>query len=429
MNLTAFDYDDDLLDAPVDESLLIASLLTLTSRHLVPDLLRDIQPDSFYDTHYGQIWAAAQKIHREGRSISKRTLLSENDTPAISARLRQLAGEPVQDRAVRNAMQAVLDTAARRGLLVALKRSAEQATKAHSFSEALHFAAEQVAALAAGDAPDEVRSFAAAVDTWQDWIAAPHAATKVVPTPWGDVNDVLAGGLHMGRTYVVGGRPGEGKSIALLNFASHAAERGHPGVIFSVEMGESEVVSRLLASGARADYGQIMRRSLDGMNRDRIDEYVSDRREMPLTLVDKADITVDYIAAICRTLKRRPEGLDVIVVDYLQLLKESDSRQARERQVAQISRALKVLARELDCAVIVACQLNRNAATADRKPALSELRESGAIEQDADVVILLHHELQNGEPTGMVDLVVAKNRTGRLGSISLPWRAHQARLG
>lgn len=430
MNITgqSFDHDEELLDAPVEESTLISALLSLTSRHLVPDLLAKVRPADFYDPHLGLVWQSAQVIHRDGRAVSKRTLLAEKDTPAIRGRLKLLSGEPVKDAAVNQAAADLLEVSKRRHLLFALKRAAEQASMSDSYSEALHFASEQISGLSEGTVPDDARSFADALDSWQEWATASKDSVRTIPTPWADVNDMLAGGLHPGRSYVIGGRPGEGKSIALLNFATHAAELGHPGVIFSVEMGEGEVVSRILASGSRSEYGQITRRNIDADNWARIQEYAAGQRNMPLTLVDKSDITVEYIAARCRTLKRT-RGLDVVVVDYLQLLKESDSKQARERQVAQISRALKVLARELDCAVIVACQLNRNAANSDRKPALSELRESGAIEQDADVVILLHHELMNNEPTGMVELVVAKNRTGRLGSVPLPWRAHQARLG
>jgi replicative DNA helicase len=171
----------------------------------------------------------------------------------------------------------------------------------------------------------------------------------------------------------------------------------------------------------------MTRHDIDEYNHQKISQYIDTHRGMPLTLVDKADISMNYIRARCRTLKRTT-GLDVIVVDYLQLITETDSDK-RQEQVAKVSKALKVMSRELDCAVVVACQLNRNAANQDRKPTLTDLRESGSIEQDADVVMLLHHEVENGGPTGMVEVIVAKNRTGKQGSVPLPWRAYQARLG
>ena len=143
---------------------------------------------------------------------------------------------------------------------------------------------------------------------------------------------------------------------------------------------------------------------------------------MPLRIVDRADITVDYVRATCRSVKRS-HGLDVVFVDYLQLLSPTDSQATRERQVAHISRSLKILSRELDCAVVTACQLNRNAANEARAPRLSDLRESGSIEQDADVVVLLHRHTE-----GDIDLIVAKNRTGPLTTLTQTWAASQAAI-
>lgn len=418
----------ELLEADKGEFTLTIALLCMSTRHMVPDLLERVQPDDFADPSLGAIWAAARKLHQEGSTITRRRILNIEDNPSIRHRLQAASGEFVRDHDVNTAVVDIVEMAKRRRLFDALKRAIYHAPEAGSYSEALHFASEQLASLSESTTADDTVSFADAVARWQEWAEAPSEAVRTIPTPWESVNEVLAGGLHPGRTYVVGGRPGEGKSIALLNFAQHAAEHDRPAVIFSVEMGETEVISRILAAGAKAEYGQITKRQIDGKNYTKIAEYIDTYSQIPLTLVDKSDLTVEQIASRCRTLKRT-QGLDVIVVDYLQLLKESDTRAQRERQVAMISRALKILARELDCAVIVACQLNRNAANAERKPALSELRESGAIEQDADVVILLHHEQEQGNPTGIVEFIVAKNRTGKTDTIPLEWRAYQARVG
>src|SRR5699024_3679954 len=248
------------------------------------------------------------------------------------------------------------------------------------------------------------------------------------PTPWPTMNNHLSGGLEAGRSYVVGGRPGDGKSLAGANLATHAAENGHSALIFSVEMGEHEVVSRIIASGARANYGQITNRMLDQGNFDKINAYAAQKATMPLRIVDRADITLDSVKAICRSVKRE-HGLDVVFVDYLQLLTPTDSQLARERQVANISRGLKIMSRELDCAVITACQLNRNTSNESRPPRLSDLRESGTIEQDADVVILLNRTGAGGENMdGDIELIVAKNRTGPKGNVMQKWAAHQAAI-
>ena len=418
----------DQLEDPGDEWVLGSALLSIAHAHQIPDLLARISPNDFADPHLGEMWTAARTVHARKQPVSKRTILAERDTHPIRQRIKQWAGEPVDPLRVNTAAKRIVDVARSRRLVEALIRIGQYTPQAPSYSEALEFATTQIAALAEAEPSTEQHSFADALERWWQWIDAPRDQVRTINTPWPDLDDMLAGGLHPGRSYVIGGRPGEGKSLVVTNLAVHAAERGHPGVIFSVEMGEIEVVSRIMAAGAHAEYGRITRRNLDDHNRMKLAEYADTYRAMPLTLVDRSDVTVDYIAAQCRTMKRK-HGLDLVVVDYLQLLRETDSRQARERQVAHISRSLKILARELDCAVIVACQLNRNAANADRRPQLSELRESGAIEQDCDVAILLHHELAEGQPTGEVTLCVAKNRTGRLGAVTLPWRAYQAKIG
>lgn len=217
-------------------------------------------------------------------------------------------------------------------------------------------------------------------------------------------------------------------SIAGVNLATHAAELGHPSIVFSVEMGRHEVTSRVIASGARAEYGQITRRHIDDHNMSRIAEWGDINRSMPLWIVDKGDIGVEYVTAVCRTMKRT-HGLDVVFVDYLQLLKASGSKSPRHEQIGHMSRALKVLAMDLDVAVVIACQLNRNSANEKRPPVLADLRESGAIEQDCDVAILLNHKrADNGDHTGDVELVVAKNRTGGTGVVTASWAAYQARI-
>ncbi|WP_448222434.1 DnaB-like helicase C-terminal domain-containing protein [Gordonia iterans] len=217
-------------------------------------------------------------------------------------------------------------------------------------------------------------------------------------------------------------------SIAGVNLATYAAQQLHPSLIFSVEMGKLEVTSRVIAGAAAANYGQMTRRDLDDYNWHRIQGWREENPEIPLGLVDRSDIGVEYVSAVCRA-RKRSHGLDVVFVDYLQLLRPGGGKESRERQIAEMSRALKVLANDLDVAVVIACQLNRNSANEKRPPTLADLRESGSIEQDADVVLLMHHHYQDdGEHSGDVDVVVAKNRTGPLASVRLGWRPHHARF-
>jgi len=296
--------------------------------------------------------------------------------------------------------------------------------------EAAAFAYQQLDAATATpeDKGPRLKRFGDMLDDWWEWVDAPPAQVRTIPTPWPELDDLLAGGLQPGRSYLFAGRPGGGKSLALTNFAAYAAAQGHPGALFSVEMGTMEIMSRILAAGSQAEYGQVSARNLDDWNRGRIAKYSIDVETMPLWVSDQAAITIDQVRAQARALKRA-NGLDFVAVDYVQLLRAADSRQPRERQIAEISWGLKTMAKELDVAVISACQLNRGPAKEKRPPTIAELRESGALEQDSDVVILLHHNLMEGQPTGEVDLIVGKNRTGKLSTITLPFRGYQARIG
>lgn len=312
--------------------------------------------------------------------------------------------------------------------LVAALRSVIDSAGDMAFDDAVAAAYAKLDALSAQKAPTKLRRFDELVNQWWDWIDTPREKVRTIGTPWPELDDALAGGLQPGRSYLIAGRPGAGKSLGLTNVAAYAAEKGHKGALWSVEMGSMELVSRIMAAGAKAEYGQITRRQMDDFNRGRVTAYASDSQGMPLWISDEPSVTVEQIRSQARALKSQ-HGLDFVAVDYAQLLKASDSKATRERQIANISWGLKTMSRELDVAVVTACQLNRGAAKDNRAPTIAELRESGSLEQDADVVILLHHEQREGVGTGEVQMILGKNRTGPLSTLTMPWRGSQARIG
>ncbi len=264
-------------------------------------------------------------------------------------------------------------------------------------------------------------------DEWWQWLDDPEAS-NVIPTPWPALNEILAGGLHPGRSYIFAAPPGGGKSLTITNIAPHAAKQGHPGAIWSVEMGRMEVTSRIMAAGADAHYGQITKKEIDEYNLTRLAEFSDGARDLPIWISDESNVTIAKVDKGIGYLEGQG-GCEWVGLDYMQLLKAADPRAPREQQVAQLSGDIKRLARKRNVAAIVACQLNRNADKENRAPRLSDLRESGAIGQDADVVIALHHETEaDGTPTGMVQFRTLKNRTGPLTTIELPWRPHHARI-
>lgn len=267
------------------------------------------------------------------------------------------------------------------------------------------------------------------LDEGWEWQESPNNSGfgRVIPTPWPELNGVLAGGFHTGRSYLFAGRPGAGKSLGLSNFTGYAALNGARGLLYSVEMSGLEIMSRLLSAGAQAEYKQVTRRELDEFNLGRIAAFSEKLKPAPLWVSDRSSLTFSRIASEARRMKA-DNGLDFIAVDYMQLLKSSLTD--RQQALSAISRETKVLSGELNVALVSACQLNRENSRHSRRPMLSDLRESGALEQDCDVAILLHHpETSDGYPTGDVELIVAKNRTGPCVTITAPWRPHYARIG
>lgn len=262
------------------------------------------------------------------------------------------------------------------------------------------------------------------VTEWRNWVAS--SAGDSIPTPWFKLNEILGGGLYKSRLYIFGGRPGMGKSISALNIASFAAENDKTALVFSLEMPRTEVASRLLAAGAQVNFQQVIRRQMSDVTEDRVKHYAAENAGMRLFCVDSAHLTVEQIVRHCRAYK----DLDLIVIDYAQLVAPTDKRVNRDQQIAHISRTLKVLAKDLNIAVVLAAQLNRQVIDSktgkSRQPTLSDLRESGSLEADADVVMLLHRP---EEEDGTVDIVVAKNRSGLTGTIPLIFNGQQARLG
>ncbi|BCO56136.1 hypothetical protein MINTM005_13800 [Mycobacterium intracellulare] len=273
--------------------------------------------------------------------------------------------------------------------------------------------------------PPDILTMSDALDVWREW--RDKETIKPIPTPWLSLNNKLAGGLHPGRLYVVGARTGEGKSVVGQNIASYAAENGHAAFVVSVEMPVTEVMSRVISAQAGIDYGTITKREFGDVST-AIDKYIAENRNIPMFVCDNPSLSIEQIAQKCTALKQQ-QGLATAFIDYAQLLNASDRRVSRQEQVAHIARQSKLMAMELGISVVLAAQLNRNAEedsgeTGPKLPQKKHLRESGELEQSADVILLLHREKYNQQ----IYVVVAKNRTGPEATVILQERFDQARI-
>jgi replicative DNA helicase len=242
-----------------------------------------------------------------------------------------------------------------------------------------------------------------------------------VSTGLRDLDRKLAG-LHPSNLIVIAGRPGMGKSTLALGMAQHIAVHGDPVAIFTFEMSREEIVSRMLCSQGRIDSQRLRTGRLTEGDFSKLSNAANVLYKKPIYVDDSAGLTVTEIRAKCRRLKRR-DGLGLVVVDYLQLMHGSGGEN-RQQEIAIISRSLKSLARELEVPVIGVSQLNRSLEQReDKRPRLGDLRESGAIEQDADIVLFIYrHEYYHPEAIetkGIAEVAIAKHRQGSVGRVDL----------
>ncbi|MGW4240988.1 DnaB-like helicase C-terminal domain-containing protein [Nocardia sp. NPDC004722] len=270
----------------------------------------------------------------------------------------------------------------------------------------------------------------AAVDWWA-WQEAPPSEVRIFPSPWSGLNEKIAGGFHPGRCYVIAGRPGGGKTIGLLNIGQFLGESGYPSLFFSMEMPMLEMVSRVMSAGAEANYGRITRRQLDEWDLRKLQLYRDGGRvdETQLYMMDRSTLTIEDMRSIARQVKQSV-GLDAVLIDYIGLVTATRGKRERREALGHVMKEAVKMAKELDIAVFIASQLNRGPEQSARPPVLSDLRETGDIEQDCDAAFLLHHPLMDGHPTGEIEIIIGKNRTGPTGVIvTLPWRPNYAKIG
>jgi replicative DNA helicase len=252
-----------------------------------------------------------------------------------------------------------------------------------------------------------------------------------VPTGFAEL-DELTNGLHPGQLIIVAARPALGKSTLALDFARAASiKHDMPSIFFSLEMGRSEIAMRLLSAEAAVPLQNMRKGTVDTRDWTTIASTRGRINDAPLYIDDSPNMTLVEIRAKCRRLKQKV-GLKMVVIDYLQLMTSGKRVESRQQEVSEFSRALKLLAKELQVPVIALSQLNRGPEQRqDKMPALSDLRESGSLEQDADMVILLHRESayeKDNPRAGEADLIVAKHRNGPTRTVTVAFQGHFSRF-
>lgn len=398
------------------------------------DLADEIQERDFYQPRHGAIWDAALDVYRNGDRpdpvLVARALGSELNRvggPAYLAELTSVEVAPSPAQAPHYAA-IVLEAALSRRLVTAADRIRQEAQTGDAKTAAEN-ARKIIDEAASHGINDEagVGGGQLLTETLDALEQAPNDSG--LSTGWGDL-DADVNGLRPGQLVVIGARPSVGKSVLATNIAAAACQTG-VGVHFSsLEMTRREVMQRMLASHATIDLGRVMGHRLSDRDWQQIATRHAEMSRWPLWVDDTAQQSLLQLRSRARTTKRRI-GLGMIVVDYLQLMAPRDRRVPREQQVGELSEGLKNLAKELEVPVVALAQLNRGSADrTDKRPVMSDLRESGRIEADADHVWLLHRQdmVDPNSATGELEVYIAKNRNGPMGKVvRLAFQGHFAR--
>jgi len=416
-----------------EESVLGAVMLSAEAANVALETLR---AEDFYKPAHQLIWEAVTALFDGNQPIDPITVadwLRRNETlervGGVSAITRLMESVPSTSN-VDYYAEIVDETSVRRRLLRAGGEVGSIALKGDlPIEQALDSAEAEVFAVAERRVGEGLEPVGPMLKTALEKIEAlgdAGGAVTGISTGFHELDGILAG-LHPANLIVVAARPGMGKSTLAINMAASIADRKRPVALFTLEMSREEVVHRLLASLAGVDASKIKTGQLDVDRWRKLSQASSKLYEMPFYVDDSHDLTVTSIRAKCRRLKRKM-GLELVVVDYLQLMQGPRSAENRQQEIADISRSLKNLARELQVPVIAVSQLNRQLESRENKrPRLGDLRESGAIEQDADVVLFIYrddyYDQGNPETAGIAEVEIAKHRAGARGTIRLAFAA------
>jgi replicative DNA helicase len=425
------------LDA--EQSLLGAMLL---SRDAIAAAMETCGADDFYKPAHTHIFDAVKALYNHGEPADPVTVADELsragllDTVGGLATLVALqADTPATTNAARYARIVEEHSLLRRLIAVAGEMAELGYSMPEDVASALDVAESMVFNVAERRVTDSLKPLSDLLEMGLDRLALLFDrgdAITGVPTGYVDLDEKLYG-LQPSSLVIVGARPAMGKTAFALGMAAHAAvEARIPTLVFSLEMGCDEITNRLLVSEARVDAGRMRNGRLAEADWPKISQAVARLGDAPLYIDDNPNTTVMEIRAKARRLKARIGNLGLIVVDYLQLMSGGTTSENRQLEVSAISRGLKILARELEVPVVALSQLSRNLeARADKRPVLADLRESGSLEQDADVVLFLYRdEMYNSDSAdrGTAEVIVAKHRNGPTGKLQLAFLDHYTRF-
>ena len=425
-------------DVGAEQSVLGAMLM---SKDAIADVIEEVRPQDFYRPAHETIYEAIIDLYGRGEPADAVTVAAELDKRGELERVGGRVGlvDLMQSISIAaNAgyyAQIVHDKATLRRLVDASMKIAQLGYQgAGDVPDIVDAAQQTIYEVSEGKTSEDYKSLKELLEPTIDEMEAIESHTGVmsgVPTGFIDL-DELTNGLHGGQMIIVAARPAVGKSTLALDFARSAAVSNKlPCAYFSLEMSQTELVMRLLSAEATVPLNHIRNGKLNDEEWDQIVRKAGQVQEAPLFIDDSPNLTMMEIRAKARRLKQRND-LKLIIIDYLQLMSSGKKVESRQQEVSEFSRQIKLLAKELSIPVVALCQLNRGPEQRnDKKPMLSDLRESGSLEQDADMVILLHREDvydRDSPRAGEADFIVAKHRNGPTATITTAFQGHYSRF-
>ncbi len=425
-------------DVAAEQSVLGGMLL---SKDAIADVVEVVRGHDFYRPAHETIYAAVLDLYGRGEPADPVTVAAELQK---RSELGRVGGAPYLHTLVASVptaanagfyAQIVRERAILRRLVEAGTRIAQMGYRADGEVDAVVDRAQaEVFGVVDRRTSEDYLPLAEIIEgTLDELDAIGSRGGQLVGVPTGFANlDRLTNGLHPGQMIILAARPAIGKSTLGLDLARSAAiKHGLTSVIFSLEMSRNEITMRLLSAESRVSLQAMRTGQLSDEDWSRIARRTGEVSSAPLFVDDSPNMSMMEIRAKCRRLKQRHD-LRLVIVDYLQLMSSGKRVESRQVEVSEFSRSLKLLAKELDVPVVAISQLNRGPEQrADKKPLLADLRESGSLEQDSDMVILLHREdaYERESPrAGEADLIVAKHRNGPTATVTVAFQGHYSRF-
>jgi len=402
----------------------------LVSPHFLDDLREEISPEDFYWTAHRLIYQAILGVADAGLPVDYLTVTrwlkerGELDNAGGVTFITGLYHELAASTNARHYARVVREKAVLRNLTAKLQRALQDCHQPVDDLEAfLDHIEESIFEVTAGLDQGEKE-----VWPWQDLALQEHAKLQKLKT-CGGLLGVTSGyldldyrtlGFQNGDSIILAGRPGMGKTALGLNICYRAARSGVPTGFLSLEMAKEQLTQRLLSVIGRIDHHRLRKGALSPEEEHKLEEALQETNKLPLYILERSHLTPQTLRSCCRKLYRL--GVRLVVLDYLQLMNVPGER-SREQEIACISRSIKGIAKELNIPILTLAQLNRQVENRDdKRPRLSDLRESGSLEADADLVLLLYRDevyRENSPKANLAEVIIAKHRNGPIGTLDL----------